>query len=103
MTVVLLEMTNESPDLTFCYGCAPAEKEKGVSPGEVVELKMLGGEFYDWVRSRIEEKGPLSRITRAEMRYMHVTRPNGPTWFSGCVKTTNPRNACLQSTPSLSR
>jgi hypothetical protein len=97
MTLVLLEMANESPDLAFCYGCAAAEKEKGISPGEVVELKMLGGEFYDWVRSRIEEKGPLSRITKAELRYIHVTPPKGPTWFSGCVKTTNPRNACRQS------
>ncbi len=76
------------------YGCALAEKEKGIGPGEVVELRMLGGEFYDWLRSRIEEKGPLSGITRAEMRYMHITPPNGPMWFSGCVKTTNPKNAC---------
>jgi hypothetical protein len=98
ITVVLLEMGNESPDVVFCYGCAPAEREKGIGPGEVVELKMLGGEFYDWLRSRIEEKGPLSRITTAEMHHMYVTLPNGPMWFSGCVKTTGPRNACPRRT-----
>jgi hypothetical protein len=68
-------------------------------PGEVVELKMLGGGFYDWVRSRIAEKGSISRINKAEIRNMYVTLPAGPTWFSGCVKTANPRSACLRSAP----
>ena len=94
VTLVLPEMGLGSPDIVFCYGCAAAEKEKGFMPGEVVELKMLGGGFYDWVRSRIAEKGSVSRINKAEIQHMYVTPTNGPTWFSGCVKTTNPRNAC---------
>jgi hypothetical protein len=99
MTLVLPEMNFHSPDMVFCYGCAAAENEKGVMPGEVVELKMLGGDFYDWIKSRITEKGSVSRINRAEIRNMYVTLPSGPMWFSGCVKTANPRNACPRSTP----
>lgn len=68
-------------------------------PGEVVELKMLGGGFYDWVRGRIEEKGEVSRINKAEIRNMYVTLPSGPIWFSGCVKTTDPKNACHHRAP----
>lgn len=99
ITLILPEMNAQSPDIVFCYGCAVAEREAGLMPGEVVELKMLGGDFYDWVRSRIVEKGSISRINKAEIRNMYVTLPAGPTWFSGCVKTANPRNACLRSAP----
>ncbi len=94
VTLVLPEMGVGSPDIVFCYGCAAVEKEKGFMPGEVVELKMPGGGFYDWVRSRIAGKGSVSRITKTEIHHMYVTPPTGPKWFSGCVKTTNPGNAC---------
>jgi hypothetical protein len=53
-------MGSGSPDIVYCYGCAADEKEKGLMPGAVVELKMPGGGFYDWVRSRIAEKGSVS-------------------------------------------
>lgn len=99
ITVVLPEMSHGSPDIVFCYGCATAEKEKGLNAGEDVEFKMLDGGFYDWVRSRIAEKGNVSRITKAEIHHMYVTPPTGPTWFSGCVKTANPKNACPNKSP----
>jgi hypothetical protein len=99
ITVVLPEMGSGSPDIVFCYGCAAPEKEKGFMPGEVVELKMPGGGFYDWVRSRIAEKGGVSRINKAEIHHMYVNLPAGPTWFSGCIKTANPKNACRPSAP----
>ncbi|MEK6283662.1 MAG: hypothetical protein AABN95_25185 [Acidobacteriota bacterium] len=81
ITVVLPEMNNRSPDVVFCYGCALAEKER-LMPGEVVELKMLGGEFYDWVRSRIAEQGSAFRISKAEIHHMYVT----PTYRSPVVQ-----------------
>ena len=99
ITLVLPEMDSESPDVVFCYGCAGAEKDKVVMPGEVVELKMLGGGFYYGIKSRISEKGSVSRINKAELRNMYVTLANDTTWFSGCVKTANPRNACPASVP----
>jgi hypothetical protein len=102
-TLVLPEMSFHSPDVVFCYGCEAAEKEKGVMPGEVVELKILGGDFYDWIKSRIAENGSESRISKAEIRNMYVTLPTGPILFSGCVKTANPRNACPRSAPAKMR
>lgn len=99
VTVVLPQMGVASPDVVFCYGCAESEREKGLMPGEVVELKMPGGGFYDWVRSRIGENGSVSRINKAEIHHMYVGVPGGPTWFSGCIKTANPRNACRPKAP----
>lgn len=99
ITLVLPEMSHGSPDIVFCYGCAAPEREKGFMPGEVLELKMLGGGFYDWIRSRIAEQGGVSRINKAEIHHMYVTMPTGPTWFSGCVKTANPKNACSRNAP----
>ncbi len=96
ITLVLPEMGG-SPDIVFCYGCSAVEKKKGFMPGETVELRMLGGGFYEWIRSRITEKGSISRITKAEISHVYATPPAGPTWYSGCVKTTNPRNACPRS------
>lgn len=84
-----------SPDIIYCYGCGRVEREKGIVPGEIVELRMPGGEFYDWVASRIKEKLTLAQISKAEIRHMYVGVPNGPTWYSGCVKTANPKEACL--------
>ena len=99
ITLVLPAMSYESPDIVFCYGCAKSEGDKGVMPGEEVELKMLGGGFYDWVKSRITEKGSISRITKAEIHHMYVTLPDGTKWFSGCIRTANPKNACPTLAP----
>ena len=85
--------------VVYCYGCAPTEKEKGVIPGEEVELKMLGGNFYGWVRDRIVETGSISRITRAQIREMIVSLPDDLRWTSGCVKTADPKNACPSPSP----
>jgi hypothetical protein len=98
LTVVLPEMSNASPDVVYCYGCAAAEKQKGMMPGEEAELKILGGGFYDWVKGRSVEKG-ISRITKAEIHHMYATLPDGAQWFSGCIKTANPKNACPAGSP----
>jgi hypothetical protein len=94
MTLILPEMDNASPDVVYCYGCGPAEKEKGVGSGEIVQLKLLGDEFYDWVKSRAEEKGGIALMTKAQIREMLVTLPDGTHWLSGCVKTADTKNAC---------
>lgn len=98
ITVVLPEMNNASPDVPFCYGCDAIEKSNGVQAGEVVELKMIGGEFYDWLKTRFAAAG-MSTINKVEIHHMYVNVTAGPMWFSSCVKTANPRNACLRSTP----
>lgn len=98
ITLILPEMDHASPDIVYCYGCAPAEKEKGVGPGEIVDLKLLGGGFYDWVKSRADEKGGIALMTKAQIREMFVTLPGGGHWLSGCVKTADSKNACPRPT-----
>jgi hypothetical protein len=99
VTIVLPQMKNHGPDIVYCYGCAPAERVVGVMPGKVVELKMLGGEFYDAVKTRIAESANLSNINKAEIRTIFITPVAGQSWSGGCVKTTNPRNACSRYAP----
>lgn len=98
ITVVLPEMNNASPDVPFCYGCDAIERSNGIQAGEVVELKMVGGKFYDWLKTRIAETG-TSSINKVEIHHMYVNVTGGPMWFSSCVKTANPKNACPRRTP----
>ena len=98
ITVVLEEMSNRSPAVPFCYGCDAIERSNGIQPGEVVKLKMIGGEFPDWLKTRIAEAG-LSGINKVEIHHMYVHVTGGPLWFSSCVKTANFRNACPRRTP----
>jgi hypothetical protein len=94
-----LPQLRASPDIQYCYGCAQDEKEKGVKPGEEVELRILGDALYDWVKSRIAEQASISTITEAEIYNMMVTLPGGAVWESGCVKTANPKEACQFAKP----
>jgi hypothetical protein len=98
LTIVLPEMLPGSPDIPYCHGCGEPEKTIGIAPGEVVELKMLGDQFYDLVVKQTAERG-INKITKIEIHHFYVTPPNGPKWFSSCVKTLNPKNACPVSTP----
>ena len=82
-----------SPQIIYCYGCGEQQREKGIAPGDVVELTMPGGTFYDFVKERLQEKG-VTVVQRVEVSHMYVHFPDGPTLYSGCIKTTNPKNAC---------
>lgn len=100
ITVVLPEMLTGGPDIVFCYGCAKTEREKGIAPGEEVELKILGGNYYGWVRDKIiTTQGDLSRISNAQIREMYAILPDGTKWLSGCVKTADSKNACPHGAP----
>jgi hypothetical protein len=94
VTLVLPQMGPGSPDVVYCYGCAPAEKEKGIASGETVDLKMPGGGFYDFVKMRAGEKGGIAQINKAQIRVMFVTLPDKSQWVSGCIKTADAKNAC---------
>lgn len=83
------------PDIVFCYGCAEAEREKGIAPGEKFELKILSGDsYYEWVKGKIKARGDLSRISKAQIREVVVTLPGDLHWLSGCVKTASAKNSC---------
>jgi hypothetical protein len=94
VTLVLPQMGPGSPDVVYCYGCAAAEKHKGIAAGEAVDLKMIGGEFYDFVKSRAAEKGGIGQINKAQIRDMYVKLPDNSRWVSGCIKTLDIKNAC---------
>jgi hypothetical protein len=93
ITFAFPEADPGSPEWIICYGCAKPEKEKGVMPGEIVELKGRD-DMYQWVRKSLSEKGSFARIGRAQIRTMFVTTANGKTSFSACVKTLDPKSSC---------
>lgn len=94
VTLVLPQLGPGSPDVVFCYGCAPDQKEKGIAAGESVDLKMIGGGYYDFVKMRAAEKGGIAQINKAQIREMYVTLPDKTRWVSGCIKTADTKNAC---------
>lgn len=94
VTLILPQMGPGSPDVVYCYGCAPDEKAKGIAAGETVDLKMIGGGFYDFVKIRAAEKGGISQINKAQIRDMYVTLPDNTRWVSGCIKTADAKDAC---------
>jgi hypothetical protein len=94
VTLVLPEITF-GPDIPVCYGCAVDQRAKGFGPGDEVELKTLrDAKFYNWVKTSISEKAPLSTITMAQMRDTLAILSDGSSLLSECVRTTNPVNAC---------
>jgi len=94
MTLILPEI-KFGPDIPVCYGCAADQRGKALAPGDVVELKTLRSEkFYNWVKTSITEKAPLSTITTAQIRDALAILSDGSSWLSECVKTANPLNAC---------
>jgi hypothetical protein len=82
--------------VVFCYPCTGKAMEKGkrILPGEEVNLIMLSGGYYDWVKKQIARKYSPSQITKAEIEIVIVSLPDGKRWESGCVKTFDPKNAC---------
>ena len=94
VTLVLPQFGPGSPDVVYCYGCAPDEKAKGIANGEAVDLKMPDGGFYDFVKGRAVEKGGISQINKAQIWLMYVTLPDNTRLISGCIKTTDAKSAC---------
>ena len=94
MTLVLPEI-KFGPEIPVCYGCAVDQRGKALAPGGMVELKTLRSEkFYNWIKTSITEKAPLSTITTAQIRDTLAILSDGSSWLSECVKATNPLNAC---------
>lgn len=93
ITFAFPEADPGSPEMIICYGCATPQREKGVMPGETVDLKGRD-DMYEWVRRGLSQKGSLSRISKAEIRNIFVTTASGRTWFSTCIKTLDPKSSC---------
>jgi hypothetical protein len=94
LTLIVPDEKHHSPQIIYCYGCNKEQGEKGIAPGKVVELTMPRGGLYDFVKTNLAEKG-VTVVQKVEISHMYVHFPDGPVLFSGCIKTTNRRNACL--------
>ena len=97
VTLVLPEI-KFGPDIPVCYGCAADQHGKFFNPGDEVELKTLRSDkFYNWVKTTVAEKTPLSTITTAQIRETLVILADGSSWWSECVRAANQLNACRRS------
>jgi hypothetical protein len=94
ITLNLPEMYR-SPEVPFIGGCRHDKNQKCLMPGDEVELRMPRGGLYDWLKGVVvKEGGEVSMIDKVRIREMIVTLPNGMQLVSGCIKTTDTKNAC---------
>ena len=97
LTLILPEI-KFGPDIPVFYPSTAGQRAKGFGPGDIVELKtMRDDKFYNWVKTSITEKAPLSTITTAQIREALAIFPDGSSFFSECVRAANPLNACPRS------
>jgi hypothetical protein len=94
VTLALPEIIG-GPIIPVCYGCALVDRQKGIAPGETVELQTVHSDkFYAWVKTSISERASLSSITTARIDHTYAVLWDGTDLLSECVKTANPQNAC---------
>ena len=88
------------PAIPVCFGCALADRENGIAPGEEVELQTVHSDkFYDWVKTSISAKTSLSSISTAQIRTAMAIVWDGPSLLSDCVKTANTQPPCPHDPP----
>jgi hypothetical protein len=88
------------PIIPVCFGCAVADREKGIAPGEEVELQTVHSDkFYDWVKTSISAKTSLSRISTAQIEGTLAILWDGTQLISDCVKTANTQKPCPRDPP----
>jgi len=86
------------PDIPVFYPSTADQRAKGFGPGEVVELTTWRDDkIYNWAKTSIAEKAPLSTITVAQIREALVILPDGSSLWSECVRTASPLNTCPHS------
>ena len=94
ITLGLPQITG-GPAIPVCFGCALKDREKGIVPGEEVELQTVHSDkFYDWVKTSISAKASLSSITTARIRETLAILPDGTELISECINTVTSQNPC---------
>jgi len=77
------------------YGVRPAAR---IRPGERVELQLIRGGVYDWLKSlAAEQKVDFASIDKAQVLYLLVFFDDGTQFSSGCVKTSDVWHPCPHS------
>jgi len=88
------------PIIPVCFGCALADREKGIAPAEEVELQTVHSDkFYDWVKTSISAKTSLSNISTAQIERTLAILWDGTQLISDCVKTVNTQKPCPRDPP----
>lgn len=91
LSLFLPQLMPGGPLVALCHGCGGVGMGETISPGEEVEMKLV---LYDWLVGQINAKSSLSAIDKAEIWNISVTLADGKKWTSGCMKTTDAKNAC---------
>jgi hypothetical protein len=71
----------------------PNEPHKLVAPNEEFELKLTDAE-YEQARNRILQRGLSTGVIKLWISLTMVTFEDGTHWSSGCLKSSDPSNAC---------
>ena len=93
MNFFLPQLMPGGPLVALCFGCGADGKGSAIDPGEEGELKLF---HYSWILDQINSKSSLSKITSAEVWHLRVTLIDGRQFVSGCIKTTDQKNACIK-------
>ena len=93
--LIFPEVMPGGPLVSLCYGCGGVGMGQSITPGDEVEMKVV---FQQWVTDQIKSKSNPSAITKAQIQHVSVKQPDGKKLFSGCIRTSDQKNAC--PTPS---
>jgi len=96
LNLFLPEIMPGGPQVTLCYGCGDVGKGQSIAPAEEVEMKIV---FYSWLVGQVNAKSSFSKITKAEIQNVIVKLPDGTSWLSTCLRTSDLKNACPTPAP----
>ena len=89
--LILPEIMPGGPLVSLFYGSGGAGIRQSITPGDEFEMKVVA---QQWVTDQIKSKSNPSSITKAQIQHISVKQPDGKKLFSGCIRTTDQKNAC---------
>ena len=95
LTLPQIKRERQVPYTIDGYGVRPDAR---IRPGERVELQLIRGGVYDWLKTlAVEQKVDFASIDKAEVLYLLVFFEDGTQFSSGCVKTSDVWHPCPHS------
>jgi hypothetical protein len=89
INMILPEIMPGGPLVSLFHGSA--NNGKMIMPGDEFEMKVVA---QQWVTDQIKSKSNSSSITKAQIQNISVNQPDGKKLLSGCIRTTDKKNAC---------
>ncbi len=90
-----------SPQIPYLAMAADRKTQKPLLPGQEVELRIGGGKLYDWVQDSVAREMEPSKISKAAIYFVFAISPKSGEQSGGCIRVTDPRNACPFATPKF--